>query len=260
MLSLRELQLRFIAALYDGNDAVVESRLEAGVPSPAARLAVYRNNLREGFVKTLALEFPVVEKLVGDRFFRQTALAFQLQHPSRAGDLTYVGAPFADYLRAQFGDGEYAWLPDIAELEWALQAVAIAPQSEAPLADLAAVPPQRYQDLLFEPNPATRLVESRFPVVRIWQTNQPGAAAETLDLGAGGDRVLVRSRGEELDFVRLDAADFAFARMLARRTPLGLATDASLAIDPAFDLARALRGLMLAGAFARIGLNLKENP
>jgi hypothetical protein len=42
--------------------------------------------------------------------------------------------------------------------------------------------------------------------------------------------------------------------MLARRTPLGLATDASLAVDPAFDLVRALRALTLAGAFARAGL------
>jgi hypothetical protein len=79
-------------------------------------------------------------------------------------------------------------------------------------------------------------------------------APETIDLDAGADHVLVRRHGDELEFVRLSAADFTFARMLARRTPLGLATDASLAIDRQFDLARALRSLMLAGAFARVGL------
>jgi hypothetical protein len=47
---------------------------------------------------------------------------------------------------------------------------------------------------------------------------------------------------------------FTFARMLARRAPLGLATDAMLALDPDFDLAGALRALMLAGAFTRIEL------
>lgn len=255
MLSLRELQLRFVAALYEANDAVIHDHLDDGEPSPAARLGVYRNNLREGFIKALALEFPVAQKLVGPGFFRQAALEFQLQYPSQSGDLANIGAPFADFLRARFLTGDYAWLPDIAALEWALQCVAIAPDS-APLSMTALheVPPERYADLTFEPAPATRLVESRYPIVRIWQSNQPLAAAEYIDLDTGPDHVLVRRRGEELEFVRLSAGEFTFARMLARRTPLGLATDASLAIEPDFDLARVLRALTLAGAFARIGL------
>jgi hypothetical protein len=253
--SLRELQLRFVAALYEGHDAVVAAHVEGDASSAAARLGVYRNNLREGFIKALALEFPVVERLVGADFFRQTALDFQLRHPSLRGDLAHVGEPFPEFLRARFGDGEYAWLPDVAELEWALQEVAIAPAVSGPaLTQLTNVAPHRFQDLVFEPNPATRLVESPFPVVHIWQSNQPGAEPETIDLDAGRDRVLVRRRGEELEFVRLEAADFIFARMLARRTPLGLATDASLAVDRAFDLGRALTSLTLAGAFARIEL------
>jgi hypothetical protein len=253
--SLRELQLRFVAALYEGHDAVVAAHLEGDAPNAGALLGIYRNNLREGFIKALALEFPVVEKLVGADFFRQTALDFQLQHPSRRGDLGRIGEPFPEFLRAGFGAGEYAWLPDIATLEWALQTVAIAPSVPGPaLTQLADIAPHRFQDLVFEPNPATRLVESRFPIVRIWQTNQPGAQPESVDLDAGGDRVLVRRRGHDLEFVRLDAADFTFARMLARRTPLGLATDASLAVDPRFDLGRALTSLTLAGAFARVEL------
>jgi uncharacterized protein (UPF0276 family) len=176
-------------------------------------------------------------------------------HSTRRGDLGRIGEPFPEFLRAGFGAGEYAWLPDIATLEWALQTVAIAPSVPGPaLTQLADIAPHRFQDLVFEPNPATRLVESRFPIVRIWQTNQPGAQPESVDLDAGGDRVLVRRRGHDLEFVRLDAADFTFARMLARRTPLGLATDASLAVDPRFDLGRALTSLTLAGAFARVEL------
>lgn len=253
MPSLRDIQLRFVAALYEGHDGVVAPHIDAD--DAAARIGIYRNNLREGFIKALALEYPVTEKLVGADFFRQTALEFQLQHPSRSGDLANVGEPFPGFLAARFGGGEFAWLPEIAELEWALQCVATAPAVPAPdITQLSSIPPQRFQDLVFEPNPATRLVESHFPVVRIWQTNQPEAPAETVDLDAGGDRVLVRRRGDELEFVRLDAADFTFARMLARRTPLGLATDASLAVDPAFDLGRALTALTLAGAFARVEL------
>jgi hypothetical protein len=261
MPSLRETQLRFVAALYEGSDQVIAAAIgpsarAPGTPDTSARLGVYRNNLREGFIKTLAGEFPVIEKLVGGAFFRQTALQYQLRHPSPSGDLTWVGERFPGWLRAEFGSGDYAYLPDVADLEWALQLVAVAPDAPGLDADaFRELDPRRYEDLVFEPHPATRLVESRFPIVRIWQCNQPDAVEETVDLGQGGDRVLVRRRGEELEFVRLSAADFLFARMLARRTPLGLATDASLALDPGFDLLRALRRLMLAGAFARAALS-----
>lgn len=255
MLSLRDLQLRFVAALYESSDAVISAEIEGAAPSPGARLGVYRNNLREGFIGALAMGFPVVERLVGTAFFRQTALDFQLQHPSRSGDLGEAGALFPDFLRARYADGELAWLPDVAELEWALECVAAAPDGGTiDPASLAQIPAQRYEDLAFEANGAARLVESRFPIVRIWQSNQPDATPETVNLDAGADRVLVRRRAGELEFVQLAPADFTFARMLARGTTLGLATDASLAIDPAFDLARSLRTLVLAGAFSRVAL------
>lgn len=256
MLSLRELQLRFVAALYEASDVIVTPEIEIGALSAAARLGVYRNNLREGFIGALAVGFPVVEKLVGAAFFRQTALDFQLQHPSRSGDLSDAGALFPGYLRARHADGDLGWLPDVAELEWVLECVATASECGAvDPASLAGVPADRYDDLAFVPNPAARLVESRFPIVRIWQTNQPGATPQTVDLDAGPDRVLVRRRGTDLEFVRLPAADFTFARMLSRGTPLGLATDASLAVDPEFDLAHSLRTLIQAGAFARVALD-----
>jgi hypothetical protein len=255
LLPLRELQLKFVSALYEGGDPVIADAIDARTLSAGARLGVYRNNLREGFIKTLALEFPVIERLVGQAFFRQTALDYQLRHPSRSGDLTHVGAHFSDYLRGRFGTGDHAYLPDVAALEWAMQMVAIAPDAASlTAASLADVDPRRYDDLVFAPHPATRLVDSRFPLVRIWQSNQPGAADERIDLDAGGDRILVRRRDGEIEFLLLESSAFLFARMLSRRTPLGLATDATLAVDPAFDLARALRSLVLAGAFARAGL------
>lgn len=254
MPSLRDVQLRFIAALHEGVDAVIDGELARGTPSAAARLSIYRTNLREGFIQALASSFPVVERLVGNDFFRKTVRDFQLEHPSRSGDLANAGAPFPEFLRARFASGDFAWLPDVADLEWAIECVATAPWNASEVSEsLAGVPAHRFEDLCFEPSAATRLVESRFPIGRIWQTNQPGAPAENVDLDSGADHLLVRWR-DGLEFVRLSRADFVFARMLARGTPLGLATDASLAIDRGFDLVRTLRALFQAGAFMRAAL------
>src|SRR5215813_11073823 len=81
MSSLRDLQKRFVSILFeespdsriswifcrdDGAQLRGQRRAQA-----AAQIAVYRNNLHEGFIKALALEFPVIERLVGLDYFRQ---------------------------------------------------------------------------------------------------------------------------------------------------------------------------------------------
>ena len=53
MSSLRDLQRQFVGALFDE------------LPDTRAGLEIYRNNLHEGFCKVLALEFPVIQRLVG---------------------------------------------------------------------------------------------------------------------------------------------------------------------------------------------------
>src|SRR5262245_34461218 len=107
MLSLRDLQRQFVGALFEeAPDSQVswvrEAREGTELRGPrraeaAARLAVYRNNLHEGFCKALSLEFPVVERLVGHDYFRQLAKELMHAHPSRAGDLHAIGAPFSQY-------------------------------------------------------------------------------------------------------------------------------------------------------------------
>src|SRR6267142_5408469 len=139
MLPLRDLQMRFDDALFDAApDAAAPWILgcDNGADS-RARLAIYRNNLHEGFRKTLALEFPVIERLVGEDYFRQLALSFLAEHPSRCGDLHPIGEPFARFLLQRFEDTQYAYLPDVATLEWAYQQSSMA--ADAPAFEPAAL-------------------------------------------------------------------------------------------------------------------------
>ena len=66
MLSLRELQARFAAAVFGDTAEPSMLRIQAAGIAPELRLGIYRNNLQEGFTKTLALEFPVIQRLVGE--------------------------------------------------------------------------------------------------------------------------------------------------------------------------------------------------
>ncbi|MEJ0039235.1 MAG: DNA-binding domain-containing protein [Gammaproteobacteria bacterium] len=248
MLTLRELQLHFAEALFDGAVDRMQVHIEENGVASAARLDIYRNNLREGFIKALSLGFPVIERLVGDEYFRRLALDFQKSHPSRAGNLHHIGAPLADFLEARFDDTEYAYLADIAALEWAHQEALVADDAQTIAADaLRGVDPDRYDQLRFELHPAVRFVQSRYPIIRIWRANQADSEANDLiDLGSSGDNVLILRTAECVEFHRISAGDFAFLLALSQGENLGAALDNAQAADVEFDLGAALlRGVSL---------------
>jgi hypothetical protein len=257
MLPLRDLQELFDSALYDdAPDAVApwirgsETDAAQGLAiDPHARLAIYRNNLHEGFRKALALEFPVIERLVGEDYFRQLAVSFQAEHPSRFGDLHGIGEPFARFLLRRFEDTQYAYLPDVATLEWAYQQSSVA--ADAPSFDPAAlrdIPQEGYGQLRFTLHPACGLVQSPYPVMRIWSVNQPNADAdEVVDLSSGADFILVRRAAEGVQMRRIAAAEFAMLDAFSRGAKLADALESAYAVDPNFDLGEALRRLIALG-------------
>ncbi len=223
--------------------STARSDIHGGVFSPEERLNIYRNNLRENFLKVLELEFPVVQRLVGADYFRQTARQFLLHAPSRSGDLFHCGRRFPEYLRQQFAASDYAYLPDVAALEWAYQEAMIAAddQQAFDLAALARLDQDSYDRLRLHPHPALRLVRSPYPIVAIWAANQPDSASDaTLDLGRGGENALITRalRSSRIDAIATGAA--VFLQGLLDHRPLGLALEAALDTDPGFELEAAL--------------------
>ncbi|MFL6603510.1 MAG: putative DNA-binding domain-containing protein [Steroidobacteraceae bacterium] len=261
MLPLRELQKRFESALFDdAPDAVApwirgceRDTPEGTALDGPARLSIYRNNLREGFRKALALEFPVIERLVGADYFRQLALSFQAEHPSRAGDLHSIGEPFAQFLHLRFENTQYAYLPDVATLEWSYQESLVA--VDVPPFDLTTlrdIPQHAYGQLRFTLHPACKLVRSAYPVVRIWAVNQSEVTdAEVVDLSSGADFVLLRRVAEGVDIRRVAAADFAILHAFSQGAILATALETAYALDPDFDLGEALRRFIGLGVFSR---------
>lgn len=245
MPALRELQLAFVAALFDEPNAV-EAHVRGGELSAGARLGIYQNNLREGFIKALSLGFPVVERLGGIDYFRQLALEFLGARPSRSGNLHHIGEPFAPFLAQKFAGTQYEYFADVAALEWAYEDAQLAADADALLPDaFAGVAPEDYERLTFTFHPACRFVQSRFPIVKIWRANQAETLSdEAIDLDSGGDNVLVLRTPECVEFHRLPAATFALFEALHRGEPLGVALDRAQAVETDFDVGVALRHLM----------------
>lgn len=218
--------------------------------------AVYRRNLHGNFATVLALEFPAVQRLLGEASFRGLAREFQRAHPSTCGDLHRIGAPFADWLRAQPELGALPWIADVAALEWAWEEAAVAADALAAVdvAAFVAMDPDRQLALRARLHPALRVVRSAAPIHRIWRDNLPDAqghiaalaADYTLSLDCGGEAVLVERPGQTVDVITLQPAEAAWLAALAQGETLGTAIDRAASADPRFDL-----GTVLAAALQR---------
>ncbi|HZI84041.1 MAG TPA: DNA-binding domain-containing protein [Casimicrobiaceae bacterium] len=244
MPSLSELQRRFAAATVFGDSAalyglgIVGGRLDA-----AARLAIYRRNVLSNYRKALSATFPVVQALVGPAFFGAAVEAFVRACPSTRGDVNRYGGDLPRFLATYPPARPLPYLPDVARLEWALDQAAIAADAGSlDLESLGAVPAGQLGLLRFTLHPSARLVTSAYPVLRIWQTNQPGHGEDArVDLSEGGDALLV-IRGEDGVVIhRLTPGARAFLLAIGHNLALAEALERAAAADTAFDLGEALR-------------------
>ena len=219
MASLLEQQRAFAAAI-SGRVGAAANQVAV---RPAANLGIYRNNTDWQFRNALALSFPVVKRRVGDDYFRQLASQYRRHHPSRSGDLHWVGRDFPAFLSACLAGGDYAWLADLAALEWAREESSVAESRPAvgPEA-LANVATDDLEGAVLTLQPSLRLGDSRFPVVSVWVANQH-ENAPPVDQSVGEERYMVLLRDDGVEIARLDAPLHAFVAALASESPLGAA-------------------------------------
>jgi hypothetical protein len=253
MLSLRELQRHFGTALFESaSDAIMPWICGDGL-DVESRIRIYRNNLHQGFCKALALEFPVIQRLVGQDYFRQLALKFQANHPSCSGNLHHIGQRFPQFLSGLLGATRYAYLSDVAELEWAYLVAMGAP--DATPVDPSALlkfSPENFAELRFTLHPGCRLLRSAYPVLRIWQVNQSESAdTEIIDLDSGPEQILVRRTAEDVELLSLAQGDFTLLNALANEATLGDAFDAACGADLGFNIGEALSRAVTLGVLTQ---------
>ena len=244
MPSLRDVQSAFAASALFGDTAALASLgIVANGLDPAARIGIYRNNVLGNYRKALAATYPVVQRLVGTAFFNTAIDAFVRAYPSTRGDVNRYGAELARFLAAYSPAHDLPYLPDVARLEWAIdQANIAADAAKLDLDALGAVPPEALGGLRFVLQPSVRFIVSPYPIWRIWQVNQPGHdGGDSVDLGEGGDTLLVRRDSQGVAVERLAAAEHALLAALAARASLSAAAARATEVDRDFDLPRVLR-------------------
>lgn len=251
MLGLRDMQAAF-AGIVKGE---AQPRLEAAVVGDsipaAARLRVHRHHIEQSLVAALAATFSTVQAIVGEDFFRAMVRRYVACDLPCQPVLAEYGAGFPAFIADYEPATSLPYLADVARLDWALN---LAFQSWAmnhlTAADLSSLPPERVAELPLALAPGAAVLRSSYPIDRIWRVSQPGAADETIDLGAGGVSLLVLRREDDAAFVAVSEAEEAFLSALERGETLERAAEVGFRTNDAFDLSTTFTRLLALKAFA----------
>lgn len=190
--SLNCIQSDVYAALLHGSTAAT-AHIIPGNLSAQRRVEIYRHNVRSNLRGALQAVYPVVLDLVGEAFFNEAADQYARAHPSSCGDLNQFGEQFAHFLARYPHAAGLVYLADVARLEWAWhRAFHAADAAALDPARLASVAPEDYGALRFKLAPAARVLHAGYPVLRIWEVNQPDYAGDmSVDLLSGVEHLLV---------------------------------------------------------------------
>lgn len=241
---LRDTQGAFATALFaDSVERAAEaaSRIRAGKLTAERRLEIYRHNVYSNLRGTLKDIYPVILAVVGDAFFHHAADQFIPVQASRSGDLNQFGGEWAAFLGTYPHAAELPYLHDVARLEWSWHEAFHA--GDAPPLDLvrlASLPADEHGGLRFLLHPTARLIRSDFPILRIWEVNQPTFTGDVeINWDVQAESLLVRrdtTDGVSMLIERLPATAYAFLHAVAQHATLEAATAAALAVDDEFDL------------------------
>jgi hypothetical protein len=218
--------------------AATAARAESG-------LAVYRNNVMSSLIKVVAARFPTVRRLLGEDRFLESVRRFIATEPPRSPLLLDYGDAFPEFLRSIGDDSCIGQIADVGDLEVARgTAYHAADVASLPPQAFAAIPAERLAGLRLTFHPSVSLLQSRFPIVSLWQANQE-VGVVALPQGRPEAALIARPM-LEVEVWNLPPGGFAFFTALRSGATTAEAAEAAMDAAPDFDLAVGLSVLIKA--------------
>ena len=216
------------------------------------RFAVYRNTVAAGLIEALQARFPVVERLVGEDFFRAMARAYVALEPPSSPLLFRYGDGFPDFIARFTPAAPLPYLADVARLEYARGfAYHAADRDPLPPASFAALDKGRLADFTVTLHPSAVIVASAFPILSIWLANQAETVTPLRHRGA--ESALVSRPYLDVETRRLQPGTDAFLLALKSGSTIGAAVAVGAEASTEFSAAEALATLIGANIAVELG-------
>ncbi|MGZ8273478.1 MAG: HvfC/BufC family peptide modification chaperone [Burkholderiaceae bacterium] len=222
--------------------------------------AVYRNTVMKGCIDALQANYPTVERLVGEEWFRAAAAVFaRTRLPAQPSLLSY-GDGLPTFLESFGPAREVPYLAAVARVDrWWTEAHAAA---DAPLLDaaqLAALAPDAMASRVLTVHPAARWGWSDdWPIYRLWVRNREGGAAGDVLVDWTGEGVLVTRAVGPVAVEALGRGGVALLDACAAGSSIDVAVGKALEAQADSDIAALICQFLRAGAFSGVRTIAKE--
>ena len=240
-LNAKQWQAEFTQSIFQGLSPSLSESLSINNPDQQQqRFAIYQNNVFYSLTQSLADLYPVIKRLVGEDFFNGTASMYIRQHPPKQAAMVFFGSHFPDFLRHFEHTENMLYLADVAKLELerhhayhAADADTLKPE------DFATVDEYAFEKSKFIFHPSVRLVDSSYPIFRIWQSNQSdNSNDENIDLSEPEWVIIVRQEYECQTF-NIDQGTYRFYHALQQGHCISEAVAYGLEVSD-FDISAAI--------------------
>jgi hypothetical protein len=159
MKSLKELQDEFQRGILAGDDAILAEVNDSAKEKRKVLFGVYRNAYVARLAEILGEDYEQVHAYLGDQGFAKLVKSYIAANPSDQRSARWFGRHLPAYVKSNAAYAKHAEVAELAELEKALADAFDGPDAKPlDLAQLAALDPEDWPRLVFQPNPtATRL-------------------------------------------------------------------------------------------------------
>ena len=240
MLKLHEIQQQFMQGLYDPNAVTAAEFIQpSSKQSASERLQSYRHSLIGHLSQVLSEIYPVCLRLLGQTFFERLSLRYINEHPSKSLNVNDYGEQFAEFIQAFPPLIDYAYIADVARLEWHWHR-AFHGEDQAPLniEALNQLDKNAIQNLHFRLPAASALLESAYPIQAIWAANQAEhSEVAPVDLDQGGVKLFVWRQGLDMRIDLLSDEEWWFLNAIAEDKAFPALCDQLLEQHPSCDTA-----------------------
>lgn len=255
------MQAQFARALLDPEAPCPEGLHTWNHSDPAARLAVYRNNVVGSLINALADTFPVTQALVGPAFFRAMAGVFVRACPPRSALLAFYGRDMPAFIDTFAPAQTVPCLADVARLEMArVDAYHAADALPLPSEDVqrALASGESIGRVRLCCHPSVQVVSSCFAIFAVWAAHQGDGDPAPFDPDTPQSVLVVRQDQDVLvvHLHRPGTAEFICAAL--EGATLAEAASRAIGASAEFDLSHALGLLMAHGALT--ALELPQGP
>ena len=200
MKDFARLQSEFQRAILGGDDAILAGILDSPKQARDVLLDVYRNAYVMRLLEAIGTSFELLHLYVGDEMFEEMGRAYVAASPSHHLNMRWYARTLPAFLAETEPYADYPILTELAALETALNDAFDAAEDEVlVLADLAAIDPDAWQDLLFRPHASTHRFRFTTNVLDVWSALRNDEEVPTVEIADEPVHLVVWRQGRHID-------------------------------------------------------------